>query len=66
MVLPCFIFCCGFVVSFSGGVVSVSGGFVSVSGGFGEGDVAYFSGGGFTHVMVAVFLLTMVCLPDWV
>jgi hypothetical protein len=34
MVLPCFIFCCGFVVYFSGG-------FVSVSGGFGEGVVAF-------------------------
>jgi hypothetical protein len=41
MVLPCFVFYCGFVVSFSGGVVTVSGGFFSVSGGFGEGVVAF-------------------------
>jgi hypothetical protein len=41
MVLLCFVFCCGFVVYFSGGFVSVSGGFVSVSGGFGEGIVAF-------------------------
>jgi hypothetical protein len=46
LVLPWFVFWCGFVVSLSGGVVSVPGGFVSVlggfvSGGFGEGVEAF-------------------------